>query len=486
MAGIEALRATDRRRGEQPGARGRRLGSRARTFDAVVEAEVERARRYQRSLTVLRCTLRTPSDPAAAAGFAQLAFRRSDEVFRRRATVEVVAPEIDDVAADRLRRRVLADVGVPGAVDIVVATYPEQARDVVALRAVLGDGGAAQPSGGPRVSAGPAASVREPRAGFERVLVTGVAGFVGSHLAEALVAQGHDVVGVDAFVPSYDRAVKERNLATLRRGPRFTFVEADLRHAPLEPLLEGVDAVVNEAAIAGLPRSWRDVASYVECNVTGLSRLVDASRAQGVRRFVQASTSSVYGVDACGDEDRPLRPVSPYGITKLAAEQLLLAHHVRDGFPATILRYFSIYGPRQRPDMAYHIFVERLRRGQPLHVYGDGQQSRSNTYVDDIVRGTIAALHRAEPGAVYNLGGGAELTLSDAIALLADELGVRPQLVHEAARPGDQRRTAADTSRAARAFGYVPTVEPREGLRRQVEWHLATSAVDRPARRRAG
>jgi len=305
-----------------------------------------------------------------------------------------------------------------------------------------------------------------------RVLVTGVAGFIGSHLAEALLARGDEVVGVDAFVPTYDRARKQANLGGLLGAPRFRFVEADLRTDDLRPLLDGVEVVVNEAAMAGLPTSWTDAPSYVECNLIGLARLVAASLQAGVSRFVQASTSSVYGVDACGDETMPTRPVSPYGVSKLAAEHLVLAYTANHGFPATILRYFSIYGPRQRPDMAYHRFVERLRHGLPLEVYGDGRQSRSNTYVDDCVRGTVAAIDAAGVGEVYNLGGGVALELHEAIELLGRELGVSPMIVTMPPRPGDQRRTFADTGKAADAFGYRAEVTPEAGLAAQVRWHL--------------
>ncbi len=305
-----------------------------------------------------------------------------------------------------------------------------------------------------------------------RVLVTGAAGFVGSHLVETLLARGHAVVGLDAFVDSYPRERKLRNLVPALGHPSFTFGEVDLRTDELGPWLEGVDAVVNEAAFAGLPRSWTDLDSYVSCNLLALERLVGASLAAGVDRFVQVSTSSVYGRDAVGDETTPTDPVSPYGISKLAAEQLVQAHVAAHDLPATILRYFSIYGPRQRPDMAYHIFVERLRRDLPLVVYGDGRQSRSNTFVDDCVEATIAAIDQGAVGEVYNVGGGEEIELLGAIDILADELGTTPRLDHQPSRIGDQRRTCADTSRAREVLGFVPRVPPDVGLRHQVAWHL--------------
>jgi UDP-glucuronate 4-epimerase len=304
-----------------------------------------------------------------------------------------------------------------------------------------------------------------------RVLVTGVAGFIGSHVAEALLTRGAEVIGLDGFVNSYPRAHKEANLVALSTMPGFRFVEAELRTDPLDELTSGVDAVINEAAFPGLPRSWTELEAYVGCNLLGLARLVDACHTAGIQRFVQASTSSVYGVEAVGDETTPTRPVSPYGVSKLAAEHLLLAHVHEHGFPAVILRYFSIYGPRQRPDMAYHVFSRALLEGTPLPVYGDGRQSRSNTYVTDCVAGTLLALDRGKVGEAYNIGGGVEISLRDAIDLLAEAVGTQPQLDFQPARAGDQRRTIADTTKAREQLGYVPTVTPEEGLPLQVGWH---------------
>jgi nucleoside-diphosphate-sugar epimerase len=309
-----------------------------------------------------------------------------------------------------------------------------------------------------------------------RILVTGAAGFVGSHLSEQLVSEGHEVVGLDCFTDYYARDIKEANLAQLRQTPGFRFLELDLRTDDLRPALDGIEVVVNEAAMAGLMRSWTDFDSYVTCNLVALQRLIEASA--GVRRFLHISTSSVYGTDAVGDEDTPTRPVSPYGVTKLAAEKLVLAHVAVHGFPASVLRYFSIYGPRQRPDMAYNIFIDALMHGRPITVFGDGLQSRSNTYVSDAVAGTIAAIDGAAPGEVYNIGGGHELTLNEAIETIASVLGVTPVVRHEPARPGDQRRTVADIGRARTTFGYSPTTEPRKGLEAQARWQASVRELD--------
>ena len=313
-----------------------------------------------------------------------------------------------------------------------------------------------------------------------RIVVTGAAGFIGSTLSEALLAAGHEVVGLDAFIDYYPRPMKEANLAGLSEASAFRFGEVDLRTGELDPWLEGADAVIHEAAMAGLMRSWTDLELYTSCNILATNRLIEAARRAGVSRFVLASTSSVYGTEAVGNEDRPLEPSSPYGITKLAAEKLVLANVALHGFPATIIRYFSIYGPRQRPDMAYHIFTEAMLDGRPITVFGDGEQTRSNTYIDDAVNGTMRALERGAVGGIYNLGGGRTISLNEAIALIAEHVGVEPIIERKPARPGDQRHTSADVTRAREALGYAPVVEPREGLGRQVAWHLARRGMAAP------
>ena len=303
-----------------------------------------------------------------------------------------------------------------------------------------------------------------------KVVVTGAAGFIGSHLCEALLGAGHEVVGIDCFTDYYARADKEANLTVARGMPGFTFVEADLRSDDLEPLLDGADAVINEAATPGLVLSWDDFERYQSTNLSAVKRLIDASIATGVGHFVQASTSSVYGAEATGGEDSHCLPVSPYGVTKLAAEHLLRAHAATFDLPLTILRYFSIYGPRQRPDMAYRIFCERLLRGEPITVFGDGRQSRSNTYVSDCVSGTVAALYGPADGSVFNIGGGREIQLIEAIGIIAQHLEVQPQIIYAGARRGDQRRTVADSGRARAILDWEPKVDPASGLAEQVKW----------------
>jgi nucleoside-diphosphate-sugar epimerase len=316
-----------------------------------------------------------------------------------------------------------------------------------------------------------------------RALVTGVAGFLGSTLAEALRGSGFDVVGVDAFTPNYGTAIKRANLNRLLGDPGFRLVEADLRDADLGPLLDGVSHVAHLAALPGVRQSWGEsFRDYAEHNVIATQRLLEASRGRALVKVAVASSSSVYGGArrAPTPEEEPLRPISPYGVTKLACEHLIGAY-IRDfDLRCTALRYFTVYGPRQRPDMAYHLFTEALLDRRPITVFGDGEQTRSNTYIDDAVNGTILALERGAQGGTYNIGGGRTISLNDAIALIAGHVGVEPLIERKPARPGDQRHTSADVSRAREALGYAPVVEPGEGLGRQVAWHLARRAMAVP------
>ena len=312
-----------------------------------------------------------------------------------------------------------------------------------------------------------------------KVAVTGAAGFIGSHLAEALVREGHAVTGVDCFVPYYDRAVKASNLADLQSMSGFRFVETDLRTDALTPVLDGCEVVFHLAAMPGLVRSWTDLDLYSSCNILGTQRLLEAAREAGVKRVIYVSTSSVYGREATGPEDADLRPFSPYGITKLAGEHLCQAYADNYGLPYTILRYFSVYGPRQRPDMAYHILIRALLEGRPFPMFGDGSQSRSNTFVDDIVQATLLAWRKPEAatGETFNVGGGEVITLAEAVALIEDLTGRQAVIERGPPRPGDQMHTRADIGKARRLLGYDPSTPVREGLARQVAWQQARSGV---------
>jgi nucleoside-diphosphate-sugar epimerase len=304
-----------------------------------------------------------------------------------------------------------------------------------------------------------------------RCVVTGAAGFIGSHLSEALLAAGHDVVGLDAFVPYYPRAVKQRNLTPSLAHPHFQFQEVDLRSGPLGGVLEGAEAVFHLAAMPGLARSWSDFDLYSSCNLQATQRLLEAAgrSCPSLSRFVLVSTSSVYGRTASGDETQPTLPISPYGVTKLAAEHLCRAYADANGLPLVVLRYFSVYGPRQRPDMGYHKFIRAMLRDEPLVVTGDGHQSRSNTYVADCVAATVAALG-APVGETYNVGGGEKATVWDVLRILESLAGRAPRVRQESGRLGDQRSTFADSSKLHSHLGFRPRTPLAEGLARQWEW----------------
>ncbi|HTR97385.1 MAG TPA: NAD-dependent epimerase/dehydratase family protein, partial [Candidatus Acidoferrales bacterium] len=280
-------------------------------------------------------------------------------------------------------------------------------------------------------------------------LVTGVAGFIGSTLAERLLADGAMVTGVDCFTSYYDVALKRRNLESALRHPRFRLLELDLAAADLAALPD-VDVVFHQAAQAGVRASWgREFESYVHHNVLATQRLLERYRGATLERFVYASSSSVYG-DAerfPTDENLLPRPFSPYGVTKLAGEHLVLLYGRNFGLPVAALRYFTVYGPRQRPDMAFHKFCRALLEGATIPVYGDGRQSRDFTFIDDAIEANVRAWKRSAPQGVYNVGGGSQVEVLEAIAILERALGARAEVRFEPRPPGDPLRTRADASR---------------------------------------
>lgn len=303
-----------------------------------------------------------------------------------------------------------------------------------------------------------------------RYLVTGAAGFIGSHLCERLLALGHDVTGVDCFVPYYPRPIKERNLAEASKNPRYRFHEIDLRTGDLKSALEGVDVIFHLAAMPGLVASWTEFDLYQSCNLTATQRLLEAVKGmKSLKRFVYGSTSSVYGKFASGDETLPTKPVSPYGVTKLAGEHLAKAHLEIFGTPTVILRFFSVYGPRQRPDMAYNIFIRSLIADTPITVYGDGQQVRGNTFVADCVEAIIAS-GNAQLGETFNIGGGEMVSVIDVMAKLERIAGKKFTVKIEPPRIGDQRHTFADTTKLRRQLNWEPKTTLDEGLAQQFEW----------------
>jgi UDP-glucuronate 4-epimerase len=307
-----------------------------------------------------------------------------------------------------------------------------------------------------------------------KALVTGAAGFVGSHVSEALLAQGADVVGVDCFTDYYSRDLKERNLAGLRTHPKFTFHEAALQHADVGALMDGVSQVYHLAAQAGVRKSWgADFRTYIDHNIDATQRLLEAAKGKpDLHRFVYASSSSVYGDVAPIPmrEDAYLQPLSPYGVTKLAAEHLCHLYFANYGVPAVSLRFFTVYGPRQRPDMAFNRFIRAAFGQSPITLYGDGEQTRDFTFIADIVAANLAAGDRGRPGAVYNIGGGSRVSVTEVLALVAELTGRTLDIRREETQKGDMRDTFADTSRARADLGFRPGWTLRDGLAAEVEW----------------
>ncbi len=306
-----------------------------------------------------------------------------------------------------------------------------------------------------------------------RALVTGVAGFVGSTLAERLVDSGADVVGVDCFTDYYPRPMKERNLAALRGHERFRLVESRVQDADLGALLADRTHLFHLAAQAGVRKSWgRDFTVYLENNIEATQVLLEACTRLALDRIVYASSSSVYGDDTPMPfhEDAVPRPVSPYGVSKLAGEQLCYLYHVNFGLPTVSLRYFTVYGPRQRPDMGFHRFLRATIRGEPITVYGDGEQTRDFTFVADAVGATIAAATRGMPGRVYNIGGGSRVSINQVFEMIGRVAGSQPRVNMDPAQKGDMRHTYADTSRARCDLAFAPTVGLEEGLAAEYRW----------------
>jgi nucleoside-diphosphate-sugar epimerase len=307
--------------------------------------------------------------------------------------------------------------------------------------------------------------------------VTGVAGFIGSTLAEELVTSGADVVGIDSFTDYYPRAVKEQNLAALRSQARFRFVEGRIQDVDLKTLLADRSHVFHLAAQAGVRKSWgRDFAVYTTNNVEATQVLLEACAGRPLERVVYASSSSVYGdnVSLPMKEDALPQPVSPYGVSKLAAEHLCALYHSNYDVPAVSLRYFTVYGPRQRPDMGFHRFLRASIREESIRVYGDGEQTRDFTYVLDAVRATIAAATRGVPGRVYNIGGGSRVSVNQVLDVIGRVSGRQPRVEVEPAQKGDMRHTFADTELARMDLGFRPVTGLPEGLAAEYHWLRGT------------
>jgi len=307
-----------------------------------------------------------------------------------------------------------------------------------------------------------------------KTIVTGAAGFIGSHLAEKLLAMGHEVTGIDCFIDYYRRALKEKNLEGIINHPRFTFIEDNILNLDLKSLMIGVDYIFHQAAQAGVRASWgKSFEIYTENNIRGTQKLLEAARGLDIKKFVYASSSSVYGDtdELPMKEDNHLQPVSPYGVSKLAAEHLCYLYWKNFQIPVISLRYFTVFGERQRPDMAFHIFIKSILKRVPVVIYGDGKQIRNFTHVDDIIRANLLAAKSDIKGEVFNIGGDGEgVILNDTIDFIEKELGIRAIREYREVAKGDVRHTSADTTKARKLLGYKAEVGFKEGLIREINW----------------
>ena len=313
-----------------------------------------------------------------------------------------------------------------------------------------------------------------------KVLVTGAAGFIGSHLTSALLDRGADVTGIDCFTDYYARSIKESNLQVNTGKTGFKFVESSLQTANLPALIEGKTHVFHLAAQAGVRKSWgSDFRIYTDNNVDATQQLLEACVGRPLHRFVYASSSSVYGdnVSIPMTEDALPQPVSPYGVTKLAAEQLCYLYYANHRVPTTSVRYFTVYGPRQRPDMAFHKFIRAALRGDAVTLYGDGEQTRDFTFVTDAVAATIAAGDSGQLGFAYNIGGGSRVSVNQLFEIIGRIHGTPLQIRREPQQKGDMRDTFADTTKAKADLGFSPKVSLEQGLRAEYEWLSKSPAL---------
>jgi nucleoside-diphosphate-sugar epimerase len=313
-----------------------------------------------------------------------------------------------------------------------------------------------------------------------KALVTGTAGFIGSHVTGALLDRGAEVIGVDCFTDYYPRAIKEANLAHNRSRAGFRLIEARLQDLDLRATLAGVNQVFHFAAQAGVRKSWgSDFRTYTENNIEATQQLLEACVGLPVQRVVYSSSSSIYGDNVMIPmrEDALPQPVSPYGVTKLAAEQLCYLYHTNHGVPVTSLRYFTVYGPRQRPDMGFHRFIRAAIRREPITLYGDGEQTRDFTFVTDVVAANLAAGERGVSGRAYNIGGGSRVSINQVLDIIGRIAGHPLDVRREPTQKGDMRDTFADTTLARADLGFAPKVSLEEGIEAEYRWLSTTPAL---------
>ena len=299
--------------------------------------------------------------------------------------------------------------------------------------------------------------------------ITGAAGFIGSHLCELALSMGHRVIGIDCFLEdSYPSKIKRRNISKFRENPLFDFYELDMSVAVFPELMENCEQVVHLAAMPGLMKSWQEPSLYVKHNIQATVNLIESLNIRQVQRFILGSTSSVYGLHATGRTDSTLAPISPYGATKLSAELIAQSYMRSSGLPLQILRFFSVYGPRQRPDMAYDIFIRKILKSEVIAVFGDGEQSRSNTYVTDICSAIFQSLQLGSTGSIMNISGVERVSINHAIGVIEDILGLKSVIDFQHSQLGDQRETLGASLEAWKTIDYFPRINFRAGIENQI------------------
>jgi len=303
--------------------------------------------------------------------------------------------------------------------------------------------------------------------------VTGAAGFIGSHLTRRLIREGHTVIGIDSFTDYYPRWIKEENAHSLLKEKKFHLIDEDINTLDLKKTIKESSYIFHLAAQAGVRASWGESFSiYTQDNIEATQKLLEAAKSLPVKKFIYASSSSVYGYspELPMSETSPLYPYSPYGVTKLAAENLCFLYYKNFGLPTVSLRFFTVYGPGQRPDMAFHKFLRRIAEGKPIPIYGNGEQTRDFTYIDDIIEANYACIDHARPGEIYNIGGGNRRKLEDLIPLFEEICQKKVRIQWENSKKGDVPHTLADIQKATAGLGYKPQTDLRAGLREEWDW----------------
>jgi nucleoside-diphosphate-sugar epimerase len=299
--------------------------------------------------------------------------------------------------------------------------------------------------------------------------ITGAAGFIGSHLCELALSMGLRVIGIDCFLEdSYSGEIKRENISKFRENSLFDFYELDMSASTFPEVLENCDQVVHLAAMPGLMKSWEDPSLYVKHNIQATVNLIESLKLSQLQSFILGSTSSVYGLHATGQSDSTLAPISPYGATKLSAELIAQSYMRSSGLPLQILRFFSVYGPRQRPDMAYDIFIRKILRSESFAVFGDGEQTRSNTYVTDICNAIFQSLRLGATGSIMNISGVERVSINQAIRTIEDFLNIKSKIEYQNTRPGDQRETHGVSLEAWKTIDYFPKVIFKDGIENQI------------------